>query len=102
MSIVSLAPLQQFLRNLSTSAQFSVISAVRGFKASECSARDMLVAIFNVFDRNLDVMGAVVPKILDILEDREEKKGECLQAWNGIKIEVNSCFPVCSTFDTIG
>lgn len=48
----------------------------------------MLVSIFNIFDRNLDVMGAVVPKILEILDDREEKKSECLQAWNGIKVEV--------------
>lgn len=49
----------------------------------------MLNNVFNVFDRNLDVMGPLVARILDVFETHEEKKAECLQAWNGLKIEVS-------------
>jgi hypothetical protein len=86
----SLGPLQQHLHSLSTSSQFQVISSVRSYRGSECSAREMLDTVFNVFDRNLDVMGSVVTKILDVFEDNEEKMTQLLAAWNGIKVEVNS------------
>jgi hypothetical protein len=49
----------------------------------------MLDTVFGVFDHNLDVMSSVVTKILDVLQDNEEKKTRLLEAWNGIKIEVN-------------
>lgn len=50
----------------------------------------MLDTVFGVFDRNLDVMGSVVTKILDVFEDNEEKKTQLLVAWNGLKVEVNN------------
>jgi len=85
----SLGPLQQHLHSLNTSSQFQVISSVRSYRGSECSAREMLDTVYNVFDRNLDVMSSVVTKILDVFEDNEEKKTQLLAAWNGIKVEVN-------------
>ncbi|KAF9518877.1 hypothetical protein BS47DRAFT_1324980 [Hydnum rufescens UP504] len=90
---LSLAPLNLFLRNLTQSAQFSVVSTVRSFKASECTARDMLDNIFNVFNRNLDITGTLVIRILELFESQEEKKNELLQSWNGLKIEERQQFP---------
>ena len=55
----------------------------------------MLDTVFNVFDRNLDMMGSVVTKILDIFEAHGEKKSELLAAWNGMKLEVRF---YCSSF----
>jgi hypothetical protein len=48
----------------------------------------MLDNIFNVFDRNLDVTGTIVARILESFESQEEKKNDLLQSWNGLKIEV--------------
>lgn len=49
----------------------------------------MLDTVFGVFDRNLDIMGSVVNKVLDVFEESEEKKALLLEAWNGMKVEVD-------------
>lgn len=65
----------------------AVKAAVRGFRTSEASARDLISTVWNVLDQNLDDTASVVNTVVDLLEE-EDKKKDLLSSWNGFKIEV--------------
>lgn len=70
-----------------TNAAPAVKAAVRGYRASESSARDLILTIFNVLDNNLDHTASIVNGLVDLL-DEEEKKQDLLASWRGFNIEV--------------
>jgi hypothetical protein len=80
--ILSLAP-------NSATAVPAVKAAVRGYRASETSARDLILIFWNVMDQNLDDTASIVNALVDFI-DEDEKKTDILGAWNGFKIEVCS------------
>jgi hypothetical protein len=65
----------------------AVKAAMRGFRASESSARDLISTVWNILDQNLDDTASVVNAVVDLLEE-EDKKKDLLNSWNGFKIEV--------------
>jgi hypothetical protein len=76
----------------STSAVPAVKAAIRGFRASESSARDLISTIWNILDQNLDHTASLVSALVDLLDD-EDKKKDLLSSWNGFKIEQRQQFP---------
>jgi E3 ubiquitin-protein ligase ZNF598 len=64
----------------------AVKAAMRGFRASESSARDLISTVWTILDQNLDDTASVINAVVDLLEE-EDKKTE-LSSWNGFKIEV--------------
>lgn len=64
-----------------------VKAAVRGYRASESSARDLISTIWNVLDQNLEHTASIVNAFVDLL-DQEEKKQDLLTSWKGFAIEV--------------
>jgi E3 ubiquitin-protein ligase ZNF598 len=89
--ILSLAP-------NSATAVPAVKAAVRGYRASETSARDLILIFWNVMDQNLDDTASIVNALVDFI-DEDEKKTDILGAWNGFKIEV--CFETCFLPDSL-
>ncbi|KZT23989.1 hypothetical protein NEOLEDRAFT_1135822 [Neolentinus lepideus HHB14362 ss-1] len=67
-------------------------AAIRSYRASESAARDLILMIWNVLDRNLDNTASIINALVDLL-DEEEKKRDLLAAWNGFKIEQRRNFP---------
>jgi hypothetical protein len=65
----------------------AVKAAMRGFRASESSARDLISTVWTILDQNLDDTASVINAVVDLLEE-EDKKTELLSSWNGFKIEV--------------
>lgn len=84
----------QSLTTNPTSAVPVVKAAIRGYRASESSARDLISTIWNVLDQNLEQTASIVNAFVDIL-DQEEKKQDLLSSWKGFAIEV-SCFIIFS------
>lgn len=72
-----------------TTAVPAVKAAVRSYKASESSARDLISTVWNILDRNLDGTASIVNSLVDLV-DEDEKKQNLLAAWNGFKVEVCS------------
>jgi E3 ubiquitin-protein ligase ZNF598 len=65
----------------------AVKAAMRGFRASESSARDLISTVWTILDQNLDDTASVINAVVDLIEE-EDKKTELLSSWNGFKIEV--------------
>ena len=65
----------------------AVKAAMRGYRANESSARDLISTVWNILDHNLDDTASIINAVVDLLEE-EEKKRDLLAAWNGFKIEV--------------
>lgn len=70
-----------------TTAIPSVKASMRGFRASESSARDLISTIWTILDQNLEDTAGIVNAVVDILEE-DDKKKDLLNSWNGFKIEV--------------
>ncbi|KAG8684558.1 hypothetical protein FRC09_015310, partial [Ceratobasidium sp. 395] len=85
----------QFLALLNLHASTNGVTAIRGairsFKASESSARDMVGTIYTVLDENMNTMSSIINALVPLFE--EEKRREALNAWNGMKIEQRDQFP---------
>ncbi|KZP18272.1 hypothetical protein FIBSPDRAFT_1046304 [Athelia psychrophila] len=75
-----------------TTAIPSVKASVRGFKASEASARDIISTVWTVLDQNLDDTASIINAVVDLM-DEEDKKKDLLSSWNGFKIEQRRQFP---------
>ncbi|KAI0362624.1 hypothetical protein OH77DRAFT_1584982 [Trametes cingulata] len=75
-----------------TTAVPAVKAAVRSYKASESSARDLISTVWNILDRNLDGTASIVNALVDLVDD-DEKKHNLLSAWNGFKVEQRNQFP---------
>ncbi|KAF8447367.1 hypothetical protein L210DRAFT_3609760 [Boletus edulis BED1] len=74
------------------SAVAAVKAAMRGYRANELSARDLISTVWNVLDHDLDDTASIINGVVDLLEE-EEKKRDLLAAWNGFKIEQRQQFP---------
>lgn len=62
---------------------------VRGYRASETSAKDVVETFFHAFNDRIEVTGTILSALADIL-DNEEKKTELLRVWNNFKVEVSA------------
>jgi hypothetical protein len=74
-------------------AELIVTTAIRSYKASESSARDLISTTWTVLDNEVDNTATIVNNLIDLLDD-DEKKQDLLQAWNNFKIEVCIRLPV--------
>ncbi|KAH9484495.1 E3 ubiquitin-protein ligase hel2 [Psilocybe cubensis] len=75
-----------------TTAIPAVRAATRGYRFSETSARDLILTVWNVLDRNLEYTASIINAFVDLL-DEEEKKRDLLESWNGFAIEQRRQFP---------
>ncbi|KAG6882202.1 hypothetical protein C0993_011596 [Termitomyces sp. T159_Od127] len=75
-----------------TTAVPVVKAAIRGYRASESSAKDLISTIWNVLDQNLDHTASLINAFVDLL-DQEEKKQDLLSSWKGFDIEQRRQFP---------
>ncbi|KAK1218754.1 hypothetical protein PQX77_018554 [Marasmius sp. AFHP31] len=69
-----------------------VKAAIRGYRASESSARDFISTIYNVLDCHLEHTASIVNSFVDLLEE-EEKKQDLLSSWRGFEVEQRRQFP---------
>jgi E3 ubiquitin-protein ligase ZNF598 len=69
----------------------AVKAAIRSYRASESSARDLISTIWSTVDQKLDETAGVVNALVDLMEE-EDKKSDVLSSWNGFRIEV---WPLC-------
>ncbi|KAK7051638.1 hypothetical protein VNI00_004617 [Paramarasmius palmivorus] len=83
--------LQSFAPN-PTNAVPVVKAAIRGYRASESSARDLISTIWNVLDCHLEHTASIVNAFVDLL-DEEDKKQDLLTSWRGFEIEQRRQFP---------
>jgi len=65
----------------------AIKAAVRGYRASESSARDLILTVFKVLDDNLDLTASTINGLVDLL-DEEDKKQDLLGSWRGFNLEV--------------
>ncbi|PFH48349.1 hypothetical protein AMATHDRAFT_196723 [Amanita thiersii Skay4041] len=70
----------------------AVKAAIRSYRASESSARDLISTMWNTLDRNLEHAASIVNAFVDLL-DEEEKKQDLLSSWKGFAIEQRQQFP---------
>ncbi|KAG5720335.1 LIM domain and RING finger protein, partial [Termitomyces sp. T112] len=75
-----------------TTAVPVVKAAIRGYRASESSAKDFISTIWNVLDQNLEHTASIINAFVDLL-DQEEKKQDLLSSWKGFGIEQRRQFP---------
>jgi hypothetical protein len=66
----------------------AIKAAVRSYRTSEASARDLVSTIWNVLDQNIDDTASIVNALVDIF-DVESKKTGLLSSWNEFEMEVN-------------
>ncbi|KIY70361.1 hypothetical protein CYLTODRAFT_488161 [Cylindrobasidium torrendii FP15055 ss-10] len=83
--------LQSYATNPSNAVP-AVKAAIRGYRASESSARDVISTIFNVLDRHLEHTASIINSFVDLLEE-EEKKADLLTSWKGFEVEQRQQFP---------
>lgn len=69
-------------------------ASVRGFRASESSARDLISTVWTVLDQNLDDTASIINAVVDLIEE-DDKKKDLLSSWNGFKIEVGTVESLC-------
>ncbi|KAI0748387.1 hypothetical protein C8Q80DRAFT_1270806 [Daedaleopsis nitida] len=72
-----------------TNAVPAVKAAIRSYRSSESTARDLISTVWSILDRNLDGTASVLNAIVDVVDD-DEKKRDLLAAWNGFKVEVRT------------
>ncbi|KAK0463489.1 uncharacterized protein EV420DRAFT_1518464, partial [Desarmillaria tabescens] len=86
-----LARLQSFAAN-PTTAMPAVRAAIRGYRASESSAKDLISTIWNVLDCHLEHTASIINAFVDLLEE-DEKKQDILRSWKSFEIEQRRQFP---------
>ncbi|KAK2459502.1 hypothetical protein APHAL10511_008486 [Amanita phalloides] len=86
-----IARLHSFTANPTTAVP-AVKAAMRGYRSSESSARDLISTIWNILDGNLEHTASIINTFVDLL-DEEEKKQDLLDSWNGFAIEQRREFP---------
>ncbi|CAE7199328.1 unnamed protein product [Rhizoctonia solani] len=75
----------------STNGAIAIRGAIKSYKSSESSAKDMLTTIRTVVDDNMNVVSTLVNGLVPLFD--EEKRKDILNAWNGMKIEQRDQFP---------
>ncbi|KAG7442494.1 uncharacterized protein BT62DRAFT_905989 [Guyanagaster necrorhizus] len=86
-----LSRLQSFAPNPTTAIP-AVKAAIRGYRASESSAKDLISTIWTVLDCHLEYTASIVNGFVDLLEE-DEKKQDVLRSWKGFEIEQRRQFP---------
>lgn len=71
----------------STAAATVFKAAIRSYRASEQSARDLISIFYSRLNEDLEATSSLIMPLIDIL-DNDEKKRELLETFNGFKIEV--------------
>lgn len=69
-----------------------VKAAVRGYRISESSSKDLISTVWNLSDQNLDQTANIINALVDHLE-QEDKKQDLLASWKGFMIEQRLEFP---------
>ncbi|KAG7100058.1 hypothetical protein E1B28_001843 [Marasmius oreades] len=83
--------LQSFAPNPSSGVPV-VKAAIRSYRASESSARDLISTIFNVLDCHLEHTASIINSFVDLL-DEEDKKQDLLSSWKGFEVAQRRQFP---------
>ena len=80
--LVFIERLKRFAPN-PTNAVAAAKAAVRSYRVSESSARDLILTLFNVLDKNLDHTASILNGLVDLL-DEEDKKEQLFASWRGV------------------
>ncbi|EAU80632.2 cytoplasmic protein [Coprinopsis cinerea okayama7 len=77
-----------------TTAIPAVKSASRSYMTNESTAKDFILTIWNVLERNLDSTASIVNAFVDLLDEgEEERRVEVLREWRGFAVEQRRQFP---------
>ncbi|KAG8835738.1 Small subunit processome complex component [Serendipita sp. 399] len=96
-----------FMSRLATATQGSptsmtaIKSAIRSYRASESTARDLIHTFYSILDQSLEVTGTFISSLVDLL-DSEEKKSNLLAGWQTYKLEQQEQFPSLLPMSTAG
>ncbi|TRM61268.1 hypothetical protein BD626DRAFT_501962 [Schizophyllum amplum] len=66
--------------------------AIRSYRATESSARDLISTVWNVLDNHLEHTASIISGFIDILDD-DEKRQDLLSSWKGFEVEQKRQFP---------
>ncbi|KAJ6462496.1 hypothetical protein C8R45DRAFT_911970 [Mycena sanguinolenta] len=75
-----------------TTALPAARAAIRSFRASESSARDLISTLWSVVDARMEAAASIVNALVDILDDDEQRES-VLTAWRGFEVEQRRQFP---------
>ncbi|KAK7038178.1 hypothetical protein R3P38DRAFT_2904840 [Favolaschia claudopus] len=75
-----------------TTALPAARAAIRSFRASESSARDLISTLWSVVDSRMEAAASIVNSLVDIL-DESEQRDAVLAAWRGFEVEQRRQFP---------
>ena len=74
------------------SAVSAVKAAIRGYRSSEASAKDLISTVWAVLDQKLEGTASIINSFVDLLEE-EDKKQDLLASWRAFDIEQRRQFP---------
>ncbi|TFL07380.1 hypothetical protein BDV98DRAFT_578801 [Pterulicium gracile] len=74
------------------SAVPAVKAAIRGYRSSEASAKDLISTVWAVLDQKLEGTASIINAFVDLLEE-EDKKQDLLASWRAFDIEQRRQFP---------
>lgn len=80
----------------SPSAAAAFKAAIRSYRSSEQSAKDLISIFYSRLNDDLEATSSLIVPLIDMLDDHEKKK-DLLETFNGFKIEVfapSHCVPV--------
>ncbi|KAJ7268157.1 hypothetical protein B0H12DRAFT_1097299 [Mycena haematopus] len=75
-----------------TTALPAARAAIRSFRASESSARDLISTLWSVVDARMEAAASIVNALVDILDEGEQREA-VLTAWRGFEVEQRRQFP---------
>ncbi|KAJ7147912.1 hypothetical protein C8R43DRAFT_889420 [Mycena crocata] len=75
-----------------TTALSSARAAIRSFRASESSARDLISTLWSVVDSRMEAAASIVNSLVDLLDEGEQREA-LLAAWRGFEVEQRRQFP---------
>ncbi|KAJ6579388.1 hypothetical protein B0H10DRAFT_2235777 [Mycena sp. CBHHK59/15] len=67
-------------------------AAIRSFRASESSARDLISTLWSVVDARMEAAASIVNALVDLLDEGEQREA-VLSAWRGFEVEQRRQFP---------
>ncbi|KAF7341130.1 E3 ubiquitin-protein ligase hel2 [Mycena venus] len=75
-----------------TTALPAARAAIRSFRASESSARDLISTLWSVVDQRMESAASIVNALVDLLDEGEQREA-VLSAWRGFEVEQRRQFP---------
>ncbi|KAJ7187604.1 hypothetical protein GGX14DRAFT_611193 [Mycena pura] len=67
-------------------------AAIRSFRASESSARDLISTLWSVVDARMEAASSIVNSLVDLLEEHDQREA-ILAAWCDFEVEQRQQFP---------